>query len=163
MPIFVYVQRIFVKMHYERDGCCTALTGADCRRGGHDLLAGPARSNCIPSILCLPKIPFSGFHQCNIVTLRSKLTTMSIRQGQVKAHRLRQFGDTWPCAHNSGIQTPYRLLANRALLVSRGFEIIFNVEPCQTLIAVPTTKVPSCHKAPPAATTVGTVGQDRCT
>jgi hypothetical protein len=33
--------------------------------------------------LCLPKIPSSGFHQCNI-TLRSKLTTISIRQGQVR-------------------------------------------------------------------------------
>jgi hypothetical protein len=31
-------------------------------------------------ILCLPKIPFSGFHQCNIVTFRSKLATISIRQ-----------------------------------------------------------------------------------
>ena len=38
-------------------------------------------------ILCLPKIPFSGFHQCNIVTLRSKLATISIRQGQVQATR----------------------------------------------------------------------------
>jgi hypothetical protein len=28
--------------------------------------------------LCLPKIPFSGFHQCNIVTLRSKLSPISI-------------------------------------------------------------------------------------
>jgi hypothetical protein len=27
------------------------------------------------------KIPFSGFHQCNIATLRSKLATISIRQG----------------------------------------------------------------------------------
>ena len=33
--------------------------------------------------LCLPKIPFSGFHQCNIVILRSKLATISIRQEQV--------------------------------------------------------------------------------
>jgi hypothetical protein len=32
--------------------------------------------------LCLPEIPFSSFHQCNIVTLRSKLATISIRQGQ---------------------------------------------------------------------------------
>ena len=32
-----------------------------------------------------PKIPFSGFHQCNIVTLRSKLGTISIRQGQVNS------------------------------------------------------------------------------
>jgi hypothetical protein len=28
------------------------------------------------------KSPFSGFHQCNIVTLRSKLATIAIRQGQ---------------------------------------------------------------------------------
>jgi hypothetical protein len=34
--------------------------------------------------LCLPKIPFSGFHQCSIVTLHSKLATISIRQGQEK-------------------------------------------------------------------------------
>ena len=34
------------------------------------------------SRLCLPKIPFSGFDQCNIATLRSKLATISIRQGQ---------------------------------------------------------------------------------
>jgi putative transposase len=33
--------------------------------------------------LCLPKIPFSGFHQCNIVTLGSRLAAISIRQGQV--------------------------------------------------------------------------------
>jgi hypothetical protein len=33
--------------------------------------------------LCLPKIPFSGFHLCNIVTLSSKLATVSIRQGQL--------------------------------------------------------------------------------
>jgi hypothetical protein len=37
--------------------------------------------------LCLPKIPFSGFHQCNIVTLRSKLATISIRQGHVADDR----------------------------------------------------------------------------
>jgi hypothetical protein len=30
----------------------------------------------------LPKIPFSGFHQRNILTLRSKLAATSIRQGQ---------------------------------------------------------------------------------
>jgi hypothetical protein len=30
--------------------------------------------------LCLSKILFSGFHQCNIVTLRSKLATISIRR-----------------------------------------------------------------------------------
>ena len=34
--------------------------------------------------LCLPEIPFSGFHQSNIVTLRSKLAPISIRQGQVR-------------------------------------------------------------------------------
>jgi hypothetical protein len=31
------------------------------------------------------KMPFSGFHQCNIVTLRSKLATISIRQGQLSS------------------------------------------------------------------------------
>ena len=36
----------------------------------------------LPS-LWLPEIPFSGFRQCNIATLRSKLATISIRQGQV--------------------------------------------------------------------------------
>jgi hypothetical protein len=34
--------------------------------------------------LSLPKIPFSGFHQCNIVTLRSKLATVAIRQGHLE-------------------------------------------------------------------------------
>jgi hypothetical protein len=34
------------------------------------------------------KIPFSGFHQCNVVTLRSKLATISIRQGQAQIERL---------------------------------------------------------------------------
>ena len=40
--------------------------------------------------LCLPKIPFSCFHQCNIVTLRSKLATISICQEQVLLDPLRK-------------------------------------------------------------------------
>ena len=38
--------------------------------------------------LYLPKTPFSGFHQCNIVTLRSKLGTILIRQGHENNRRL---------------------------------------------------------------------------
>jgi hypothetical protein len=30
------------------------------------------------------EIPFSGFHRCNIVTLRSKLATISIRQDMLR-------------------------------------------------------------------------------
>jgi len=37
------------------------------------------RSKRRPDHLCLPKIPFSGFHQCNTVTLRSKLATIVSR------------------------------------------------------------------------------------
>jgi hypothetical protein len=36
-----------------------------------------------PDHLCLLKIPFSGFHQRNTVTVRSKLARISIRQGQL--------------------------------------------------------------------------------
>jgi hypothetical protein len=40
-------------------------------------------SSCpLPYARTSPKIPFSGFHQCSIVTLRSKLATILIRQGQ---------------------------------------------------------------------------------
>jgi hypothetical protein len=42
------------------------------------------------SDLCLSKISFSGFHQCTIVTLGSRLATISIRQGQVLLDPLRE-------------------------------------------------------------------------
>jgi hypothetical protein len=48
--LFSYMYNVFLCRCITKGGCCTALTGVDCRRAGHDLLAGPARSNCIPSI-----------------------------------------------------------------------------------------------------------------
>ena len=46
--------------------------------------------------LCLPKIPFSGFHQCSIVTLRSKLATISIRQTRRVVEETLELGHRWP-------------------------------------------------------------------
>ncbi len=57
-------QRLAVKMEFIR-----VVVGVSSEQGRNSVY------------LCLPKIPFSGFHQCNIVTLRSKLATISIRQG----------------------------------------------------------------------------------
>jgi hypothetical protein len=45
---------------------------------------GLIRVTVAPTLPCLPEIPFGGFHQCNVVTLRSKLVTISIRQGDAR-------------------------------------------------------------------------------
>jgi eukaryotic-like serine/threonine-protein kinase len=58
----------------------------------------------ISAELCLPKIPFSGFHQCNIVTMRSKLATISIRQGQDARKYFEQAVEIYPRYANAWFQ-----------------------------------------------------------
>ena len=61
-------------------------------------------ADCFEEVLDLPQIPFNSFHQCNIVTLGSKLATISIRQ--VHGSRLRERYHSYPGTACQGLFEP---------------------------------------------------------